>query len=152
MGDFNGDGNLDLAVANNGSNTVSVLLGDGTGHFTWLRLRSAGTFLQWRSGDFNGDGKLDLVVVNAGIPSCQVRTVSVLLGDGTGNFTLASSPATGAYPWSVAVGDFNGDGKLDLAVVNSSKTRFPSCSAMATATSASSRLSNRVVISASGTR
>ncbi len=64
-------------------------------------------------GDFNGDGKLDLAVVNE-----SGSTVSILLGDGSGNFTLASSPAVGQYPYSVAVGDFNADGKLDLAVAS----------------------------------
>ena len=64
-------------------------------------------------GDYNADGKLDLVVVNEFSAS-----VSVLLGDGTGKFSLVSSPATGNQPDSVAIADFNGDGKLDLAVAN----------------------------------
>ena len=64
-------------------------------------------------GDFNGDGNLDLAVATAGS-----NGVSILLGNGTGNFTLASSVATGKLPRSIAVGDFNGDGKLDLAVLN----------------------------------
>jgi len=63
--------------------------------------------------DLNGDGKLDLAVANS-----FSNTVSILLGDGSGNFTLASSPTADGYPLSVAVGDFNGDGRLDLAVVN----------------------------------
>jgi hypothetical protein len=114
VGDFNGDGKLDLAVANGGSNTLSILLGDGAGNFTLASSPAAGNSpISVAVGDFNGDGKLDLVVANNGSD-----TVSVLLGDGTGNFTLASSPATGTAPWSVAVGDFNGDGKLDLAVAN----------------------------------
>jgi hypothetical protein len=125
VGDFNGDGKLDLAVANQSSNTVSVLLGDGTGKFTLAS--SPATDYGPSSvavGDFNGDGKLDLAVVNlCGIdPTCSGSfpgTVSILLGDGTGNFTLASSPPTSYAPYSVAVGDFNRDGKLDLAVANS---------------------------------
>ena len=63
-------------------------------------------------GDFNGNGKLDLAVTNT-----VSGTVSILLGDGTGNFTLASSPAV-QYASSLAVGDFNADGKLDLAVTS----------------------------------
>jgi hypothetical protein len=113
VGDFNGDGKLDLAVANEGSDTVSILLGDGRGNFSLIS--SPATGVEPRSvavGDFNKDGKLDLAVAN------YYNTVSVLLGDGAGNFTLASSPATGDGPYSVAVGDFNGDGKLDLAVAN----------------------------------
>jgi FG-GAP-like repeat/Abnormal spindle-like microcephaly-assoc'd, ASPM-SPD-2-Hydin/FG-GAP repeat len=114
VGDFNGDGKLDLAVANYTSNTLSILLGDGTGNFTLAS--SPATDVGPYSvavGDFNGDGRLDLAVANTGS-----NTVSILLGDGTGNFTLASSSATGGTAISVAVGDFNGDGKLDLAVAN----------------------------------
>jgi hypothetical protein len=122
VGDFNGDGKLDLAVANNGSNTVSILLGDGTGNFTLASSPVTGNSpISVAVADFNGDGKLDLAVANqcGNDPNCDsAGTVSILLGDGTGNFTLASSPGTGYYPNSVAVGDFNGDGKLDLAVAN----------------------------------
>ena len=114
VGDFNGDGNLDLAVANGGSNTVSVLLGDGTGNFTPASSPSAGDNpSSVAAGDFNGDGNLDLAVTDS-----LSNTVSILLGDGTGNFTLASSPAVGSEPYSVAIGDFNGDGNLDLAMAN----------------------------------
>jgi FG-GAP-like repeat/Abnormal spindle-like microcephaly-assoc'd, ASPM-SPD-2-Hydin/FG-GAP repeat len=114
VGDFNGDGNLDLAVANFYDKAVSILLGDGTGHFTLAYSLAVGENpVSVEVGDFNGDGKLDLAVANVGD-----STVSILLGDGTGNFTLASSPASGGGAYSVEVGDFNGDGKLDLAVVN----------------------------------
>ena len=120
MGDFNGDGKLDLAVVNNGSSTVSILLGDGTGNFTLASSPATGSSpVSVAVGDFNGDGKLDLAVANEGS-----NTVSILLGDGTGNFTLAASPATGLAPVSVAVGDFNGDGRLDLAVGNSGEHSF----------------------------
>ena len=114
VGDFNGDGKLDLAVANGDSNTVSILLGDGTGHFTLASSPATGTGPgSVAVGDFNGDGKLDLAVLNGGSD-----TVSILLGDGTGHFTLASSPGAGNDVAYMAVGDFNGDGNLDLAVTN----------------------------------
>jgi hypothetical protein len=64
-------------------------------------------------GDFNGDGKLDVAVLNY-----EWGTAFILLGDGTGNFSLASSTGTGTASFSIALGDFNGDGKLDLAVAN----------------------------------
>jgi len=114
VGDFNGDDKLDLAVTNFDSETVSVLLGDGTGNFILASSPATGPSPgSVAVGDVNGDGKLDLVTANT-----DGNTVSVLLGDGTGNFSLASSPATGLWPHSVAVGDFNRDGKLDLAVAN----------------------------------
>ena len=66
-------------------------------------------------GDFNGDGKLDLAVANF-----VDSSVSVLLGNGDGTFQVAVDYGTGSQgePLSVAVGDFNADGKLDLAVAN----------------------------------
>ena len=117
MGDFNGDGHLDLAVANGGSNDVSVLLGNGDGTFQAARNFGAGLGggpLWVAVGDFNRDGNLDLVVANSSSDS-----VGVLLGDGHGSFAPALTfPAGGTAPQSVAVGDFNGDGKPDLAVAN----------------------------------
>jgi hypothetical protein len=116
VGDFNGDGKADLAVANYVDNTVTVLLGNGDGTFT-----AAGSPIVVGNGpesvvvgDFNGDGKADLAVANNGD-----NTVTVLLGNGDGTFTAAGSPiVVGNGATSVAVGDFNGDGKADLAVAN----------------------------------
>src|SRR5207249_3382514 len=113
-GDFNGDGQLDLAVADNGAKAVSVLLGNGDGTFQAARAFPVGDYP--RSvvvGDFNGDGKLDLVLTNP-----NVDTLSVLLGNGDGTFQDPTTFAAGTSPYSVAVGDFNGDGKLDLAVAD----------------------------------
>ncbi len=113
--DFNGDGKLDLAVANSGSNTVSVLLGNGDGTFTTKSTPAAGAGANWVvAGDFNEDGILDLA-----ISDLNANTVSVLLGNGDGTFTLKSSAATGSHPVAITTGDFNGDGHLDLAVSNS---------------------------------
>lgn len=113
-GDFNGDGNLDLAVANAGSNTLTILLGNGDGTFTAAASPATGNSPSSVAvGDFNGDGKPDLAVTNA-----ASNTVSILLGHGDGTFTAAASPATNSNPLSVAVGDFNGDGNADLAVAN----------------------------------
>lgn len=116
IADVNHDGKPDIIVANETSGTVIVLLGDGKGHFT----QAAGSsFACGKSpndmavGDFNGDGNLDLVVANTETPY-----LTILLGDGKGGF--APSPHspfdTHSYPHvhGVAVGDFKGDGKLDV--------------------------------------
>jgi subtilisin-like proprotein convertase family protein len=118
VGDFNGDGKLDLTTANDGLSNVTVLLGNGSGGFSPAGGSpfAVGTWPQSVVvGDFNGDGKLDLSTANGGS-----NNVTVLLGNGSGGFTEASgSPfAVGSFPYSVAVGDFNGDGKLDLTTAN----------------------------------
>jgi hypothetical protein len=111
-GDFNGDSRLDLAVANQSSNTVSILLGKGDGTFQPAQNFATGIGPKSLAvGDFNHDGKLDIVTANA-------NDMSVLLGNGNGTFQPARNFGIGSNPQSVAVGDFNGDGKLDLAVAS----------------------------------
>ncbi|MEH2462372.1 FG-GAP-like repeat-containing protein [Nostoc sp.] len=115
VGDFNADGKLDLAVANYSSNTVSVLLGNGTGGFANATNFTVGNNLNSVTvGDFNGDSKLDLAVANLN----YYGTVSVLLGNGTGGFNTATDFSVGKGSRSVIVADFNNDGKLDLAISN----------------------------------
>ncbi len=112
--DFNGDGILDLAVANWSGNTVSVLLGNSDGTFqTQVSYATDTSPCSLAVGDFNGDGKLDLALANT-----NSNTVSVLLGNGDGTFQAQVAYATGSTPQWVAVADFNGDGKPDLAVAN----------------------------------
>jgi hypothetical protein len=114
VGDFNGDGKQDLAVTNVSSNSVSILLGDGSGSLGAPTSFAVGDDpVSVAVGDFNGDGKQDLAVANIGSDN-----VSVLLGTGTGSFTAAVNVPVGRYPYSVVVGDFNGDGKPDLATAN----------------------------------
>ena len=117
VGDFNGDGRLDVAVTNSMDDTVSIYRGDGTAHFTFFSSAPTGGYPSSVAvGDLNGDGKLDLAISN--YTNLNNNTVSILLGDGSGNFALASSPAPGINPNPVVLGDFNADGKLDLAVAN----------------------------------
>jgi hypothetical protein len=121
-GDFNGDRKLDVAVTNTDDNNVTVLLGDGTGNLpVALGPFPAGCGpASIAMGDFNEDGKPDLAVQDAA-PSGSPTPI-VLLGDGIGRFSSRSSAAcnqsTAPGRASVAVGDFNGDGKQDLAAVS----------------------------------
>jgi hypothetical protein len=115
MGDFNGDGSYDLAVANSSTDNVSILLGNGDGTFRTYGSVPVGSAPKAVGvGDFNGDGIPDLAVANA-----NDGTVSVLLGNGDGSFQTGRTLAVGSDPVSLVVGDFNGDGLPDLAVANS---------------------------------
>jgi len=121
VGDFNNDGKLDMAVTNQGDPSkgfadsgVSVLLGDGTGSFGSANNLSAGTFaISAAVGDFNLDGKADLAVANFGSAD-----VTILPGNGDGTFgAVTNLPlAANLNPTSIVTGDFNRDGKPDLAV------------------------------------
>jgi hypothetical protein len=115
VGDFNGDGKPDLAVANHGSGNVSVLLGNGNGTFQAApNCPTDSNPVSVAVGDFNGDGKPDLAVADQKVG--DLGEVGVLLGNGDGTFQSAGEYAVDPIPLSVAVGDFNGDGKPDLAV------------------------------------
>ena len=118
VGDFNGDGIPDLVTANYAGDTVTILLGNGSGGFSAATGSpfSVGTNPVWFAvGDFNGDGIPDLATANGGS-----NNVTVLLGNGSGGFSAAtgSTFSVGKNPASVAVADFNGDGLEDLAVAN----------------------------------
>ncbi len=129
-GDFNDDGKLDLVAA--GSGGLSVLLGNGDGSFQSPSTISLGsTPASVAVGDFNGDGKLDLAATSSYqgpgywgwygyYPGPISGEATVLLGDGSGSFSSAGTAALGSGLHAAAVAaDFNGDGDLDFAAVNS---------------------------------
>ena len=115
LADVNNDGKVDILCANFTSNTISVLLGNGTTTFQAAHDYAAGTGpYSLRAVDLNGDGNTDVIVADN-----TSNVVSVLLGDGTGAFYSRTEYACGANPTCVRLGNFNLDGSLDLVTSNS---------------------------------
>jgi hypothetical protein len=117
-GDFTGNGNLDLAVADVGSNDISVLLGGGNGTFQAMAPIDLGfSPTAIVAGEFTRVGYLDLAVAGATSSSASGE-VAILLGNGDGTFQISVQYSVGTGKTSMAVGDFIGDGNLDLAIAD----------------------------------
>jgi FG-GAP-like repeat len=118
IGDFNADGNLDIAFFDERSFSINVLVGNGDGTFqvgTQIVLNS-GSGLALATADLNGDGKLDLIVENGPTINQQSPTLSVLLGNGDGTFQPAAVYGGGRF--DIAITDINADGKLDIVTLD----------------------------------
>jgi uncharacterized protein (TIGR03437 family) len=134
-GDVNGDGKPDLAVVVNTQNggtadEVLVFLASADGSFKSSASYAVGPVaFAVVTGDFNSDGRLDLAITNEGGYAQSDGTISLLFGKGDGTFSAAVpiplSGAQGLGPYSIAGGDLNGDGKLDLVVTISNDTTYP---------------------------
>jgi hypothetical protein len=121
VGDFNGDGRPDFAIAYQnmglGSANLAILLGNGDGTFRFppdLIMRVADSPASLIAGQFNRDGLVDLALVNA-----LANTVSIFFGLGNGRFRAGPVLSVGALPRFITSADFNGDARADLAVLTS---------------------------------
>ena len=122
-GHFIQGGPLDLAVAEPGTDDVTILVGNGDGTFQVAPPISLGggspSILSLVTGDFTNDGRTDLAVASTDYYNGD--SIDVLLGDGDGTFALLPPISLGlnvVYPAAIVAGDFNDDGKLDLATAD----------------------------------
>jgi len=127
IGDFNNDGNSDFAVSYQGACEsgpgVDVFLGNGHGRFRRQIISQIDADpYAFAIGDFNGDGILDIAAALGGCGGAP-HQLEVALGNGDGTFQPHQTYSSGMEPEGVAVGDFDGDGKIDL-VVNSSDNQY----------------------------
>ena len=116
-----------MITANSNGNNLSLRMGAGNGTFaTAVALNAGSSPVFVATADWNGDGKLDIAVVNNGITTGSY-VVSILTGDGNGGFGQINNVDIGntTVPRGAVVGDFNKDGKPDLAVAGYGNNTIP---------------------------
>lgn len=144
-GDYNGDGFNDVAVGNT-SGIISVFMNNGNGTFTTKVDYAAATTAPdgMGSADLTGDGKADIVVANAFTGS---SVVSVYANNGNGTFAARQDATANNQPFSVAIADYNKDGKLDVATGNNSTPGI----SVYMGTGSSSTVKNSLSVTTAGT-
>ncbi|MFY7964512.1 MAG: beta strand repeat-containing protein, partial [Chitinophagaceae bacterium] len=130
--DFDGDTKTDIAVTNNGSNTISVFRNTSTtgtinsGSFAAkVDFATATNPLSIAVADVSGDGKIDIAVTNYNSNSVSIFQNTATSGSlTTGSFNAKVDFTTGTNPSSIAIGDVDGDGKVDVAITNAGSNNF----------------------------
>src|SRR5437867_733105 len=126
-GEFTGDGKVDLLARSGNDGSVKLFKGAGNGTFgtTGMPVSAGLNVTSMVVADFNHDGNFDVAAANNPGTLAAASSVTILLGNGDGTFTKASTPFPGANPTALAVADFDGDGIPDLISANDSQWTPP---------------------------